>query len=263
MKKIIIKLSTSVLVLLTLVSTSVSATEKAYSWSTPRNGNKQPIFPSIAESVSKYDGYYIDKNHGDDCSDRVLYLTFDAGYENGNIERIADVMKEKRVFGAFFVLDNLLINNTELVKRLKSDGNLICNHTKNHKDLTKMTPDEISRDLKALDEICMNRCGFSLDRYFRFPEGKYSETALKTVSELGYKTIFWSFGYADWDNNAQPSCELAKKKILSNTHNGAIILLHPTSKTNADIIGDLIDEWRKMGYRFGTLDELTAQSRKI
>ena len=95
-----------------------------------------------------------------------------------------------------------------------------------------------------------------MEKYFRFPEGKYSEKALKCVNELGYKTVFWSFAYADWDNEKQPSREFAIKKILDNTHNGAIILLHPTSKTNADILPCLISEWRRQGYEFGSLKEL-------
>ena len=140
------------------------------------------------------------------------------------------------------------------------EGHLVCNHTKNHKDLTSASEEEIAKDLFALEEIYKENTGYEMAKYFRFPEGKYSVEALKCVQKLGYKTIFWSFGYDDWDNCRQPSKERAIKKILDNTHNGAVILLHPTSATNAKILPTLIKAWRDMGYEFGTLDELTSKS---
>ncbi|MBR2465730.1 MAG: polysaccharide deacetylase family protein [Clostridia bacterium] len=257
MKKIFIRATALFLVLSALVSVPASAAEKSFSWSTVRNGNLQPKFPPELSAVENYGGYYLDRSHGDDSDDKVLYLTFDAGYENGNIAKILDVMKEKGVTGAFFVLDHLIIKNPELIKRMKNEGHLVCNHTKNHKDLSFATKDEIKNDLEALEKICRDRVGFELDKYFRFPEGKYSLSALKHVRDLGYKTVFWSFAYYDWDNKNQPKKATAIKKILSNTHNGAVILLHPTSETNAAILGELISAWQKSGYRFGTLDELT------
>ena len=257
MKRMLFKTIIFTLVFSLLLSVSVSAKDGVYSWCTPRNGKKQPIFNKEASLVEEYGGFYIDKNHGDSVEEKVLYLTFDAGYENGNIEKILDVMSEKCVTGAFFVLDNLIIKNSDLVKRMKNEGHLICNHTKSHKDLTKCTEEGIKADLLELEKICEENTGITLDKYFRFPEGKYSIESLKCVNNLGYKTIFWSFGYADWDNDNQPSESYAIKKILSNTHNGAVILLHPTSSTNAKIFPVLIDAWRDEGYRFGTLDELT------
>ena len=116
---------------------------------------------------------------------------------------------------------------------------------------------EIVSDLQALENLYREYTGNEMAKYFRFPEGKYSENALKTVYEMGYKTVFWSFAYEDWDNSKQPSKEYAIKKILDNTHNGAIILLHPTSDTNAQILPTLISKWKSMGYSFGTLDELS------
>jgi peptidoglycan-N-acetylmuramic acid deacetylase len=112
------------------------------------------------------------------------------------------------------------------------------------------------RELKDLSRVCLERTGREMAKYYRPPEGRFSENNLKWAQEMGYRTIFWSFAYADWDNSKQPSADAAMKKILENTHNGAIILLHPTSKTNADILPALIKEWRMMGYEFGTLDEL-------
>ena len=133
----------------------------------------------------------------------------------------------------------------------------MCNHTKNHKNLSFASEEEIARNLKALEMIYEERCGRKMSKYFRFPEGRYTLQALKTVQSLGYKTIFWSFAYDDWDNGRQPDCDKAIKKVLDNTHDGAVMLFHPTSSTNAEIFPILIDSWRDMGYTFGTLDELT------
>ncbi len=256
MKKNICSVFSLLLLFTFIFNVSVNAQSKERSWYIVRNGNNQPKFSSEEESVSEFGGYFIDKNHGDNHQEKVLYLTFDAGYENGNIAKILDVMKEKDVKSAFFVLDNLIIKNPELIKRMKEEGHLVCNHTKNHKNLSDASFDEIKSDLLALEKICEEKAGCTMDKYFRFPEGKYSYSALKSVSELGYKTVFWSFAYEDWDNNNQPSEEWAINKILKNTHNGAVVLLHPTSKTNAKILGRVIDAWRAEGYKFGTLDEL-------
>lgn len=223
------------------------------------NEHKQPVLDAAFSYIEEYDAFYVDKRHGDDCDERVLYLTFDAGYENGNIERILDVLKEEKVPGAFFILENLIKRNTALVRRMKDEGHLVCNHTMRHPDMSKISDiDAFSKELHALEAIYRQEIGGEMAKYYRPPEGRFSRKNLEMAQALGYKTIFWSFAYADWDNDKQPSEEYAIKKILDNTHNGAIILLHPTSATNAAILPRLIAEWRKMGYHFGTLDELSA-----
>ena len=242
--------------LISLFSFTVFADE-GIGWYIKRNGNKQPIFTEEQRIVSNYSGYYIDKRLNDSSDTKVLYLTFDAGYENGNVEKILNVLKEKNVPAAFFLLDNIILKNTDLVIRMAEEGHLVCNHTKNHKNICAMNPEEISKNLSDLEKIYEQKTGKIMSKYFRFPEGKYNSYALKEVEKLGYKSIFWSLAYEDWDNVKQPSPEYATKKLLSNTHNGAVILLHPTSETNAEILSGLIDEWRRMGYEFGTLDQLT------
>ena len=226
-------------------------------WFIKHSGSNQPKIPEEAEYIYDFGGYYVDKRLAPGSETKRLYLTFDLGYENGNTEKIMNVLKEKSVPAAFFLLDNVIEKNTELVLRMSGEGHLVCNHTKNHKDITRLSEDEIAENLEALETLYREKTGLEMAKYFRFPEGKYSKDSIACVNSLGYKTIFWSFAYADWDNRRQPSCEFAKKKILSNTHNGAVILLHPTSATNAEILSDLIDAWRNMGYEFGTLDELT------
>ena len=143
---------------------------------------------------------------------------------------------------------------------MAEEGHLVCNHTKNHKDLTKCSKEEMVKNLTGLEKIYEQKTGSKISKFFRFPEGRYNEATLETAKELGYKTIFWSFGYADWDNDRQPPADKAFKKIMENTHNGAVILLHPTSSTNASILSKLIDEWRNMGFEFGTLDQLTQNT---
>ena len=245
-------------IMLFLLSTVVFA-EEGYGWFVKRNGNKQPVFTNEQKSVSNYSGYYIDSRLNDNSNKKILYLTFDAGYENGNVEKILNVLRDENVPAAFFLLDNIILKNTDLVTRMANEGHLVCNHTKNHKNLTNANEKEITKNLTDLEKLYEEKTGNTMAKYFRFPEGRYSENALKIIQDLGYKTIFWSFAYADWDSNKQPSNEKAIKKVLQNTHNGAVILLHPTSSTNAAILPILIKEWRSMGYTFGTLDELTSE----
>lgn len=257
MKNKIIAFLILMLVIINIFCFSVSAAE-GINWYVKRSGNKQPVISEEQKIIEKYNGYYIDKKVSDDSTKKIIYLTFDAGYENGNVERILNVLKEKNVPAAFFLLDHIILKNTDLVCRMANEGHLVCNHTKNHKDLTTLTRNEIIKNLTDLEKIYEQKTGKCMEKYFRFPEGRYNEECLALMNELGYKTIFWSFGYADWDDTKQPPCDKAMEKILSNTHNGEVILLHPTSKTNADILPALIDEWRKMGYTFGSLHELVG-----
>ncbi len=239
---------------------SVSAADCAFSWYCKHETNgKQPELDPSMRFIEEYDGYYLDRNAS--CDDKVIYLTFDAGYENGNVEKILDVLKEEDVKGAFFILDNLIKHDTALIKRMKEEGHLVCNHTAKHKDMSKINDiDSFRAELESLEATYGEYVGGEMSKYYRPPEGRFSEENLKMAKELGYSTIFWSFAYADWDNESQMSPEAAEKKILDGTHNGEIILLHPTSATNAKILGDLIGSWKKMGFRFGTLDELTGKN---
>lgn len=216
----------------------------------------RPPLDSPMAYIKELGGYYIDEKVTDDSNDKVVYLTFDAGYENGNVSRVLDTLKEQEVPGAFFVLGNLIENNGELIKRMRDEGHLVCNHTYYHKDMTRLDAEEIKLEIYSLSEAYEELTGEVMPKYFRPPEGKFDRKSLEVVNDIGYKTIFWSFAYADWDNNRQPSYEYAKKKIIDNVHNGAVILLHPTSETNASILDSVICELREMGYRFGTLDEL-------
>ena len=249
----------SAIVALCAVFFSANADNNAQGWYVKRNAeHKQPSLDSPLQYISKYNAYYVDTRKAD-SEDKVIYLTFDAGYENGNVEKIVDTLIKENVPAAFFLLDNIIIKNTDLVNKMADNNCLVCNHTLKHKDMTKVTDKkEFANELASLEAVYKEKTGKDMAKYYRPPEGKFNEQSLKFASELGYKTIFWSLAYADWDNSNQPSEEYAKKKILDNTHNGAVILLHPTSETNAKILPDLIQEWKNQGYRFGTLDELTT-----
>ena len=254
MKSFIKRSACIVCVAALMLSAGLLASADTRGWYIKHRSGERPLFPGDADELSRYGCYYID----DRCNaeNKKIYLTFDAGYENGNVEKILDVMKKYNVPGAFFVLDNIILKNTDLVIRMVDDGHLVCNHTKRHHDLSRASADEIARDLGALEDVYRENTGRELSRYFRFPEGKYSIEAVKAVNGLGYKTVFWSFAYPDWDNSNQLSPERAVRKIIDNTHNGAVMLFHPTSSTNAQIFEQLIIEWQNMGYTFGTLDEL-------
>jgi peptidoglycan-N-acetylmuramic acid deacetylase len=186
----------------------------------------------------------------------VIYLTFDVGYENGNVAKIMDVMKEEGVKGTFFILGNVIEREAELVKRMINEGHVVANHTLTHKNLAGKSESAFLEEIEGLEKKYKELTGKEISKFFRPPEGTFDQKMLEYANKKGYKTVFWSFAYADWDNNSQMSEKVALKKILDNVHNGEIMLLHPTSATNAKIMKNLIKELKSMGYCFATLEEL-------
>ncbi|MBQ8850387.1 MAG: polysaccharide deacetylase family protein [Clostridia bacterium] len=261
MKKIITALTCVMCVCLFLITQAYAVSDEALNWYCVRNKeHKQPRLDTNMSFIDQYDAYYVDKAHTESSDEKVIYLTFDAGYENGNIEKVLDVMKAEDVTGAFFILENLINKNPELVCRMADEGHIVANHTSHHKDMTKIDNiEDFAAELDELNELYKATTGKDMAKYYRPPEGRFDERSLSFAKELGYKTVFWSFAYADWDNQKQPSADAAKAKIFENLHNGAIILLHPTSATNAEILSDVIKTLKADGYRFGTLDELTEK----
>lgn len=232
---------------------SVSHTkDTSYSWYyKPREDGQQPVVADNAPFIDQYNVMYLG-NPDDKC----IFLTFDVGYENGNTEKILDVLKEKKVGAAFFVTGHYIDSNPDLIKRMCDEGHLVCNHTVNHADLSQISSQEkFLSEIQGLEEKYKACTGQEMPKYIRPPEGKYSETALSMATELGYTTVFWSFAYKDWLNDQQPDTEKAVNTILSRTHPGEIALLHSTSATNAAVLGDVIDRWAADGYTFKTLDD--------
>ena len=234
---------------------SAQAETTPYNWYFKKNTeNKRPPLPSEFSFIERYGGYWLDKNT---VGDKVIYLTFDAGYENGNVEKIVDTLDRHGAKGAFFILDNLIIRNRALVQKMIDDGHLVCNHTSKHPDMSAITSrDLFERQLSDLEKLYESTFGVKMAPYYRPPSGRFSEQNMRWTNELGYKTIFWSFAYADWDNNRQPDPAASIERIMTHTHDGMVILLHPTGATNAAIMDELLTRWKAQGYRFGTLDEL-------
>ena len=256
MKKNLIKIFALCFVIFAFIS-NLNIYGKELYWYCKRNREHlQPELDKDFTFIENLGGLYVDKKHSDNCDKKVIYLTFDVGYENGNVEKILDVMRDEGVKGSFFILGHLIDSAPNLVLRMSEEGYLVCNHTLNHKKLTSANKDLLNSEIIGLEEKYKSLTGLEMAKFFRPPEGTFSKKLLEEVAKLGYKTVFWSFAYADWDNGAQMSQDVAMKKILDNLHNGEIMLLHPTSATNAEIMRDLIRKLKAQGYCFATLDEL-------
>ena len=219
-----------------------------------RQEGAPPIGNAGKDQLRAYDAAYIG-----DSTRKVLYLTFDAGYENGCTEKILDVLKDQQVPAAFFLVGNYLEKNADLVRRMVEEGHIVGNHTMHHYNMSRLTgKDAFSAELQDLEVLYREVTGREMPKFYRPPQGIYSEENLRMAKELGYKTVFWSLAYVDWNNDAQPTREDAFRKLLPRTHPGAVVLLHSTSRTNAAILEELIEKWREEGYTFGTLEELFA-----
>ena len=217
-----------------------------------RQEGQPPSGPAGNTQLQKYDATYLG-----DPAEKVLYLTFDAGYENGNTAKILDILKTHDVPAAFFLVGHYVEKNADLVRRMVEEGHIVGNHTMHHKDMSQLSEkDTFSKELTDLETLFQEVTGKELPKYYRPPQGIYSEENLKMAQDLGYKTVFWSLAYADWNNDAQPSKEQAFAKLLPRTHNGAVVLLHSTSATNVAILDELLTHWESEGYRFESLDKL-------
>lgn len=217
-----------------------------------RSEGAAPVAPASVAQLKKYDAVYLG-----DTSQKVIYLTFDAGYENGCTEKILDALKKHDAPAAFFLVGHYIQENPELVKRMVSEGHIVGNHTMHHPDMSKISEKPaFQAELTALEELYRDTVGQEMSKFYRPPQGNYSEENLKMAKELGYKTVFWSLAYVDWNNNSQPTAEQAFAKLLPRIHSGAVVLLHSTSQTNAAILDELLSKWEEMGYRFAPITEL-------
>ena len=219
-----------------------------------RETGEPPIGNADAASLRRYDAVYLG-----DTEEKVLYLTFDAGYENGCTAQILDVLKAHNAKAAFFVVGNYLESAPELVQRMADEGHLVGNHTWHHYDMSRIAEEQaFSAELTRVEEKYRELTGQAMKKYYRPPQGVYSEENLRMAQALGYRTVFWSLAYVDWLQDDQPTAEEAFSKLLPRTHPGAIVLLHSTSATNAAILDDLLTRWEEAGYRFGSLEEIYA-----
>lgn len=216
----------------------------------------QPTGNASAEELKQYDAYYIgDKNK------KVIYLTFDCGYENGNTEAILDALKKHEAPATFFVVGHFLESAPELVKRMTEEGHVVGNHTFHHPDMSSISDlESFQKELDAVNSLYKELTGNEMLKYYRPPQGKYSADNLAMAKELGYNTFFWSLAYVDWKEDAQPTADEAFEKLIGRIHPGAVVLLHNTSSTNGQILDELLTKWEEMGYSFRPLSDLWSRN---
>ena len=215
---------------------------------------KTPVGNASIQELASMDAYYAQ-----DTSEKVLYLTFDAGYENGNTPAILEALKKHHAPATFFVVGNFLSSNPELVKQMLTEGHTVGNHTWSHPNMSKIsTREAFSKELSQVEDLYREITGQEMAPYYRPPQGIYSQSNLQMAKDLGYETFFWSLAYVDWYQDNQPTKEQAFDKLLKRIHPGAIVLLHSTSSTNAQILDELLTRWEEMGYTFKPLSEVVS-----
>ena len=217
---------------------------------------KRPVGNATIEELSRYNAFYAENTEG-----KKIYLTFDAGYENGNTPAILDALKKHEAPATFFVVGNFISENQELIKRMEAEGHIVGNHTMTHPDMSKIsTQESFQKELSGVEDIYKEITGKEMTKFYRPPQGIYSTLNLSMAKEMGYHTFFWSLAYVDWYQDNQPDPQEAIEKLTRRIHPGAIVLLHSTSSTNAQILDELLNKWEDMGYSFHSLNELIEHS---
>lgn len=238
-------------------SETILSSSENWGLSFPSEGECPVGNASIAE-LQKYNAYYAQ-----DTDKKVIYLTFDCGYENGNTEAILKALKKHNAPATFFVVGTLIKSNPELIKEIHDEGFTVGNHTWHHPDMSRMsTVESFRKELEDVETIYKEVTGDSMTKFYRPPRGVYSTENLKMAKDAGYHTFFWSLAYVDWYQDNQPSKEEAFDKLMTRIHPGAIVLLHSTSSTNAAIMDEILDKWEGMGYQFKDLNELINREKE-
>lgn len=231
-----------------------SASVQSASWGLSfQEEGKRPAGNTTIDDLKQYNAYYAS-----DTDEKILYLTFDAGYENGNTPAILEALKKHQAPAVFFAVGNFIKDNPDLIKRMITEGHIVGNHTMTHPDMSQISSMEsFQKELEGVEELYTSVTGEPMTKFYRPPRGVYSTENLSMAKELGYSTFFWSLAYVDWIQEQQPSKEEAFQKLIPRIHPGAIVLLHNTSSTNAAILDELLTRWEEMGYQFHSIKELT------
>lgn len=225
----------------------------SYSWWFLRKMGHIPSKSGEQITIGDYNAIYRVKDGLE--ADKVIFLTFDCGYENGYTDAILDALAAVKAKALFFVTKDFIIQNPEYVKRMKTEGHLVGNHTVQHLSLPTLTAEEVAQELLLVEAAMREQTGYELDRYFRPPFGDYSERTLKVAQDLGYRTVFWSIAYHDYDEDDQPGKDYVVEHFSTYHHNGAIPLIHNTSESNAQALPEVLELLIQEGYRFGTFAE--------
>lgn len=237
-----------------LENAPTSSAEGTLGWYVMRNKNHTTptIDHNLGFNLADYQAFYVGSR------DKLVFLTFDEGYENGYTAPILDTLKKAQVSAAFFVTLPYIRDNPALIKRMVDEGHLVANHSKTHPSMPSITdnPERFKNELVETAKAFTDLTGKDMPPFFRPPKGEYNKTSLKMTADLGYKTIFWSFAYEDWVTDRQPDPERAHQLIMQNIHPGEIMLLHAVSKTNSEILDRVISGVQEEGYRFATLLQL-------
>ena len=234
-----------------ITTNAESMSTKKIGWGIKRNDNhEQPdVGSKNKEILEKSNGICLGNK-----DKKVIYLTFDEGYEAGYTPQILETLKNNDVKAAFFITAHYMNTQSDLVKQMIEEGHIVGNHTVNHKSMPDLSEEEIRKEVMDLHQTIYQQFQYEM-KYIRPPKGEFSEKSLAVTNSLGYKTVMWSFAYEDWNEDKQPDETKAKEKILNNLHNGEIMLLHGNSKTNTNILDSIIKEAKNMGYEFKSLDE--------
>ena len=232
---------------------ALPASSDNWGLSFPQEGDS-PVGNATQEELARYDACYLGNTE-----EKVIYLTFDCGYENGYTGQILDTLAKHQAPAAFFVVGHMIETAPDLVLRMAQEGHIVGNHTYHHPDMSAIADQTaFQQELSSLEALYRQTTGLEMPRYYRPPQGKYNLENLAQAQALGYRTVFWSLAYVDWYTDDQPTREEAFDKLLPRIHSGAIVLLHSTSQTNAEILDELLTSWEEMGYSFASLDQLPA-----
>lgn len=224
----------------------------AAGWGFKKNPNHTPPeIGSYAKMLEGTNSFYVGSS-----DEKKIYLTFDAGYDNGNLESILDTLKDKKVKATFFVTGDFVNRFSDLTKRMVEEGHIVANHSYSHKTINSESKEELENDLKKLEDSFQKVTGTEMVKVFRPPKGEFDRNSLLTLKELGYKTVFWSIAFEDWSEKHQRGKEYSYNSVINNLHNGAIILMHTVSKSNREALPEIIDEIISQGYEFSTVTEL-------